>query len=58
MRPKYCNMFSHILLMVKSKGYFPHLVIQYNVLSLAAHYNRGMNSILENLTAVTHNKLF
>ena len=51
-------MFSHILLMAKSKVYFPHLVIQYNVLSLAAHYNPNMNSILENLTAATHNKLF
>ena len=43
--------------MAKTVGYFPHLVIQYNVLSFAAHYSRGIN-IVESFTAVTHNELF
>ena len=58
MRPKYCNKFLHILLMAKIAGYFPPLVIQYNVLSFAAHYSRGINITVESFTAVTHNELF
>ena len=58
MRYKYCNKFSHILLMAKTVGYFPHLAIQYNVLSFAARYSRGINITVESFTAVTHNELF
>ena len=44
--------------MAKTVGYFPHLVIQYNVLSFTAHYSRGINITVESSTAATHNELF